>query len=60
MEQISVKELNEKIEKLRGEFEKMKEDLEFARRTDEAYDRIKSGEYISVDSDDLVEEMSKW
>lgn len=36
------------------------EDLEFARRTEEAYKRIESGKYISVDSDNLIEEMSKW
>ena len=36
------------------------EDLEFAKKTEEAYKRIESGEYISIDSDKLVEEMSKW
>ncbi|MEK6894265.1 MAG: AbrB/MazE/SpoVT family DNA-binding domain-containing protein [Nanoarchaeota archaeon] len=36
------------------------EDLEFAKRTEEAYKRIEAGEYISIDSDKLVEEMSKW
>lgn len=40
--------------------EQMKEDLEFARRTEEAYKRIESGEFISVDSENLFEEMSKW
>jgi AbrB family looped-hinge helix DNA binding protein len=40
--------------------ENLKEDLEFARRTEEAYKRIESGEYISVDSDNLFEEMQKW
>lgn len=38
----------------------IEEDLEFARRTEEAYKRIESGEYISVDSDNLIEEMRKW
>ena len=37
-----------------------KEDLEFARRTEEAYKRIEAGEYISVDSENLFEEMDKW
>ena len=36
------------------------EDLEFARRTEEAYKRIEAGEYISVDSKNLAKEMMKW
>ena len=40
--------------------EEMKEDLEFAKRTEEALKRMEKGEYISVDSDNLFEEMSKW
>ncbi|MCK4553314.1 AbrB/MazE/SpoVT family DNA-binding domain-containing protein [Candidatus Pacearchaeota archaeon] len=40
--------------------EQLKEDLEFARRTEEAYKRIEAGEFISVDSENLFEEMSKW
>lgn len=40
--------------------EKMKEDLEFAKRTEEAYKRIESGEFISVDSKNLKKEMMKW
>jgi len=40
--------------------EQMKEDLEFARRTEEAFQRIEAGEYVSIDSDDLFEEMDKW
>jgi len=38
----------------------MKEDLEFARRTEEAYRRIEAGEFISIDSENLEEEMNKW
>ena len=38
----------------------LKEDLEFATRTEEAYKRIEAGEYISVDSDNLFDEMKKW
>lgn len=33
MEQITLEKLNEKIKQLRKEFEKMREDLEFSRRT---------------------------
>jgi len=40
--------------------EQFSEDLEFAKRTDEAYKRVKSGDYISVDSENLIEEMMKW
>ncbi len=40
--------------------EKMKEDLEFARRTEEALQRIEAGNFISVDSERLFEEMDKW
>ena len=40
--------------------EEMKEDLEFAKRTEEALKRMEKGEYISVDSENLFEEMSKW
>ncbi len=40
--------------------EEMKEDLEFAKRTEEAYKRIEAGEFISVDSENLKKEMMKW
>ena len=46
-----------KVDKLT---EKMKEDLEFARRTEEALKRIEAGQFISVDSDNLHAIMSKW
>lgn len=40
--------------------EQLKEDIEFARRTEEAWKRIEAGEYISVDSENIAEEMMKW
>jgi len=40
--------------------ENFKEDLEFARRTEAALQRIEAGEFISVDSENLFEEMEKW
>jgi AbrB family looped-hinge helix DNA binding protein len=40
--------------------QQFKEDLEFSKRTEEAYKRIERGEFISVDSENLVEEMMKW
>jgi AbrB family looped-hinge helix DNA binding protein len=38
----------------------LKEDLELAKKTDEAWKRIEEGDYISVDSENLFEEMDKW
>lgn len=40
--------------------EQMKEDLEFAKRTDEALERIENGEGIERNFDDFIEEMEKW
>lgn len=40
--------------------EQFKEDLEFARRTEEAYKRIESGKGITMDFDDFIKEMRKW
>ena len=40
--------------------EQFKEDIEFARRTEAARKRIEAGEYISVDSENIYEEMMKW
>ena len=48
------------IKKASGMDEQFKEDIEFAKRTDEARKRIEAGEYISVNSENLFEEMMKW
>lgn len=40
--------------------EQMKEDLEFAKRTDEALKRIQSGEGTKMSFDDFLSEMKKW
>lgn len=40
--------------------ENLKDDLEFARRTEEAYKRIENGEGIKMDFDDFIKEMDKW
>ncbi len=40
--------------------EQLKEDLEFARRTEEAWKRIDRGEGIRMDFDDFLKEMDKW
>lgn len=36
------------------------DDLEFARRTEEAYKRIEAGKGITMDFDDFIKEMRKW
>ena len=40
--------------------EKLKEDLEFARRTEEAWKEIDRGEGIEMDFDDFLAEVKKW
>jgi AbrB family looped-hinge helix DNA binding protein len=40
--------------------EQLQEDLEFARRTEEALKRIDAGEYVEVGQENLFEEMDKW
>ncbi len=40
--------------------EQFKEDLEFARRTEEAYKRIEAGRGITMEFDKFIEEMKKW
>ena len=40
--------------------EKLKEDLEFARRTEKAYQKYKKGESIEMDSEEFLEELNKW
>jgi len=38
----------------------LEEDLEFARRTEEAYKRHERGEFKTMDADDFLKEMKKW
>jgi len=38
----------------------LEDDLEFARRTEEAWKRYEKGEFIEMDFDDFIEEMKKW
>ena len=40
--------------------EQLKEDLEFARRTEEARKRIEAGKGITMSFDDFIKEMKKW
>ena len=38
----------------------LKEDLEFARRTEAAWKKYDKGEFISMDADDFLKEIEKW
>lgn len=38
----------------------LEEDLEFARRTEEAYKRHERGEFKSIPADKFLEELEKW
>lgn len=38
----------------------IEEDLEFAKRTEEAYQRIENGEGITMEFDDFITKMKKW
>lgn len=40
--------------------EQMKEDLEFAKRTEEAYKRHEAGDFTIMEADDFIKEMKKW
>jgi AbrB family looped-hinge helix DNA binding protein len=40
--------------------EKLKEDLEFARRTEEAYKRHERGEFKTLSAEKFIEELEKW
>ena len=40
--------------------EKFKDDLEFARRTEEAYKRHEAGEFIVMEANEFIKEMKKW
>ena len=40
--------------------EKFKEDLEFARRTEEAWKKHDKGEFKTMEFEDFIKEMKKW
>ena len=40
--------------------EKIEEDLEFARRTEEAWQRHDRGEFKRMEFDDFIKELRKW
>lgn len=40
--------------------EEMREDLEFAKRTEEAWQQIERGKSISMPADEFLKELEKW
>lgn len=40
--------------------ENLEEDLEFARRTEEAWERYEKGEFIEMDFDEFLKKAKKW
>ena len=40
--------------------ENLKEDLEFARRTEEAWKAYGRGEFVSQDADEFLKDLEKW
>ena len=38
----------------------IEEDLEFAKRTEEAYKRHERGEFVEMDGDEFLKEIEKW
>ncbi len=58
---IIIKNDHQLIMKKATELEKnLKEDLEFAKRTEQAWKRIEEGKGIKMEFDDFLEEMKKW
>ena len=52
---------NQLIMKKASDLDKnMAEDIEFARKTEEALKRIEAGKSIKMDFEDFLEEMKKW
>ncbi|MGD9161249.1 MAG: AbrB/MazE/SpoVT family DNA-binding domain-containing protein [Desulfobacteraceae bacterium] len=48
------------LKKAKSLTDQMKEDLEFARRTEEALQRYDRGEFISMDGEEFIQEINKW
>jgi len=58
---LIVKDENRFILKKASEIsEQMKEDLEFARRTEEALKRYDNGEFIEMSGDEFLKELESW
>ena len=58
---VIIKNNNQLILKKADDFDKnLEEDLEFARRTEEAWKEYDKGNFKSMDFDDFIKEMKKW
>lgn len=56
-----IKNDNQLIIKKATELDKqMREDLEFAKRTEEAWKRYENGEFVELEFDELIEKLKKW
>ena len=60
MEQLTLEQMNEKVNELNQKFEKLKEDLEFSRRIRDAWERYDKGEFKSLSKKDFLKELEKW
>lgn len=62
-QQFSLEKIYKKLENLETfmkKFERFAEDMEFARRTEEAYRRHEEGDFIEMDSEKFLKELEKW
>ena len=58
---VLIKNKDQIIMKKASEMDKnLAEDLEFARRTEEAYKRYKNREFITMPADKFLKELKKW
>ena len=58
---VIIKSKKQLILKKANEFDKkLAEDLEFARRTEEAWKRYERGEFKSMDAEEFLKELEKW
>jgi len=58
---LIIKSKNQIIMKKATDLDKtLKEDLEFARRTEKAWEEIKKGKGIRMNFDEFIDEMKKW
>ena len=48
------------LKKIKQLTEKIQDDLEFAKRTEDAYERHRRGDFICKESNDFLKELEKW
>ena len=61
--QVNLNQVYEKLLILERSMKKMDryiEDLEFARRTEEAYERHEKGDFVKMSEKDFLNEIEKW